>query len=55
MQSIDHKGLCAKCDNVGHLGAIGYIYLDNLDFTVRILCVLKILFIGSATMTQGNS
>ena len=34
MQSIDHKGLCAKCDNVGLLGAVGYshIYLDNLDF-----------------------
>ena len=32
MQSIDHKGLCAKCDDVGLLGAIGYIYLGNLDF-----------------------
>jgi hypothetical protein len=55
MQSIDHKGLCVKCDNVGLLGAIGYIYLDNLDFKVCILCVLEILFISSAIMTQGNS
>ena len=37
MQSIDNKGLCVKCDNVGLSGAIGYyshIYLDNFDFTV---------------------
>jgi hypothetical protein len=50
MQSIEHKGLCAKCDNVGFLGAIGYIYLGNLDFKVWILCVLEILFIGSVTI-----
>jgi uncharacterized Tic20 family protein len=60
MQSIDHKGLCVKCDDVGLSGAIGYyshIYLGNFDFTVWILlCVLKILFIGSATiMIQENS
>jgi hypothetical protein len=46
MQSIDHKGLWVKCDNVGLLSAIGYIYLGNLDFKVWILCVLEILFIG---------
>ena len=42
MQSIDHKGLCVKYDNVGLLGAIGYIYLVNvLDYKMRILmCVL---------------
>ena len=55
MQSIDHKWLYVKCDNVGLLGAIGYIYLGNLDFKMWILCVLEILFIGSVTMTQGNS
>ena len=59
MQSIDHKGLCVKCDNAGHLGAIGYshIYSGNLDFKGWVWCVLQILlFIGSATtMTQGNS
>jgi hypothetical protein len=57
MQSIDHKGLCVKCDNVGHWGAIGYslIYLGNLDFKVWILCVLEILFIGSATMIQEEN
>ena len=49
--------MCAKRDNVGLLGAVGYshIYLSNLDFKVWILCVLEILFIGSATMIQGNS
>ena len=57
MQSIDHKELCVKCDNVGLLGAIGYshICLGNLDFKVWILCVLEILFTGSATMSQGSS
>ena len=58
MQDIDHKGLCVKYDNVGILGAIDYshIYLlRNLDFKVWILCVLEILFIGSANMTQGNN
>ena len=34
MQNIDHNGLYVKYDNVGHLGAIGYIYLGNLDFKV---------------------
>jgi hypothetical protein len=28
MQNIDHKGLCVKCDNVGLLGAIGYIAIS---------------------------
>jgi hypothetical protein len=57
MQSIGHKGLCAKRDSAGHLGAIRYshIYLGNFDFKGWILCVLEILFIGSATMIQGNS
>ena len=57
MQIIDLKKLCVKCVNVGLLGAIGYshIYLGNLDFKVWILCVLKILFIGSATMIQWSS
>jgi hypothetical protein len=52
MKSIDHKGLCVQCDNMGLLGAIGYnlIYLGNLDFKVRILFALEILFIGSATI-----
>jgi hypothetical protein len=59
MQSINHKGLRVKCVNIGHLGAIGYyshIYLGNLNFKgVWILCVLEMLFIGNATMIQGNS
>ena len=57
MQSINHTGLCVKCDNVGLLGAIGYsrIYLDNLDFKEQILCgAWNLIFIGSATMIQGN-
>jgi hypothetical protein len=56
MQSIDHKGLGVKCENVGLLGAIGYshIYLGNLDFKVWSLCVFEILFIDIATMIQGN-
>jgi hypothetical protein len=34
MQSIERKGLCVKCDNMGLLGTIDYshIYLGNLDF-----------------------
>jgi hypothetical protein len=58
MQSIDHKGLCVECDNVGRLGAIDYyshIYLGNLEFKGWILCVIGILFISSAIMIQGNS
>ena len=44
MQSIDHKGLYVKCDNVGLLGAIGYIYLGNPDFKVWILmCAWNII------------
>ena len=51
MQSIDLKGLCVKCGNVGLLGATGYshVYLGNLDFKVWALCVFEILLIGSAT------
>jgi hypothetical protein len=57
MQSIDHKGLCVKCDNVGLLRAIDYshTYLGNLDCKEWILCVLEILFICRATMIQGNN
>ena len=57
MQNIDHKGLCVECDNVGHLGAIGYshICLYNLVFKVSILCVLEILFIGSATTVREKN
>jgi hypothetical protein len=57
MQSIDHKGLCVKCDNMDHWGAIGYshIYLGNLNFKVWVLCVIEILFISSATMILENS
>ena len=53
MQSIDHKGFCVKCGNVGLLGAIGYsnIYLGNLDSKV---CVrfLPIILLREKTRKQ---
>ena len=43
MQSIDHKGLYVKCENVGHLGAIDYshIYLGSPDFKGELYVCLK--------------
>ena len=57
MQSIDHKGLYAKCDNMGLLWTINfsYINLDNLDFKGWFLFVRNFIYIGSAIMIQENN